>query len=353
MYYETSITDEGYVQDPRPSALVDQAAQYAQGTGHTPVFVFSQEVTADPMPVLKEMALRLFNKGLTEGTAIHSFSLLELLSSGKSHKEMLTRVLIASKKNDGIVFIGDAYRYEYAPNAAFALLDTLARIYQNQGGIGPLIMKAPPPSDHRLFKSCPSLSSGCFHLSAKPYTPKGFDAQRQRPAPPPPFQQDSQPRRQEGAPEASFDIPPVGARNRPSDTEDFWYRSDPHLLQREYEGLQRYLLNKRLSFSIMQPEILISSARLCQGVYLEFHGFGSCQLKVIYENRFRQDDPSGVSIAIISTRAKQIRKRLSKVPQRFDFEIRGHLFKPNYNPNVLSSYGAGAAFVDAVIRAMI
>ena len=368
MHNDTQHNLSGYVHNQHPDVLADLAASHTHRTGCPPLFLISQEVTQDPQPVLNTIGMQLFHKGLTTGTKIHTVSLLILLSSGMKTEDMARIVLYEAEKNDGIVFLEDAYRYDYSAKKSMMLLELLARAYQNPVSRCPLVLKAPEPSDRQIFMGCPTLHKNCFHLSAEPFRNGNFHAAQ------------SQPPRREPAPEVRQNVrqvplqesaPEVPHHNRQVQAEPamgdyvfmpkktvkktgIWYKDNKELLTKEYEGLLKFLHKKNMNFHMKEgPWYTPYSKRLCLTVQLSFMDVGRYELTIVYDNNYHPENLSLVSVAVGGYDRERLLMLLHSVPNKKDRELGYRRYYPALKEQVAVEYGTAAAIVDGFIRAVI
>jgi len=387
----------GYVHGTQSGQLADMAAEYAKRTGCTPVFLISQEVVQDPQAELKTLGSHLYSKGITRDNCIHTFSLLVLLSSGQPPQEMLQRILLEAKENDGIVFVEDTYRFHFNRRRASELLDSLVQIYRTPGARCPLVLKAPPYSDRQLFSVVDSLRNHCFHLGPEPmiredcrnYRPAGalyrpqserdinyFDrasqtvqdiednlrnaANKLRDRGPLPVFRN---RKASVPPDRNSQVPPAVPRNdpEPGQTQMNPTRSaqpqenvsPQDRVVAEYRGLQQYLNSRNFRYELSKPGIMAQTRRSCIQLRLPFQELGMCVLSIVYDYGFPQREQTRAAVAISGAKPEQMRKRLYGVKAVFDREIGGWLFSPPANSQILQDFGTAAAVVEGLIRAMI
>lgn len=351
MYSDNRLLPSGYIHNTDPAALVPAAVNYCLGSGCAPVFVLSRSMTHDPTGELTAIARQLCSHGIITDTKIHSMSLLVLLSSGKNQQQILSDIFQTALSGDGLIYLEDAYRYIYAPARAFSLIEKLVQVYQYPHSRSPLVLRIPSSHVRDLFAGCPSLSGNCFHLAPEPVAFRTAPRQQTQPRAESEASSPQYSRSQQTAPspqpsqnsQASVS-PPPGVP---------WYQYDAQLLKAEWNGLIRYLGSKGLSYRLEDPQPMSRSKRLTMNVRLSIQELGRCRIVIVYDAGFSRDNPGAVRVAMASGDKKQAMARLSLVNHIFDNELGGHLFQPQYSANIQSIFGAGAAALDAIIRAMI
>ena len=355
----------GYIQRSHISPLIHAASAHSSSTGYAPIFVLSQDITDSAKDLLNEICVDFYNRGSINGTEIHEFSLLILLNSDQPLQVSIGQLLDVMRANDGVIYIDDLHRYPYNRSEAFALMERLSEVYQHFPSLCPLVLKMPASIDRQIFSNCPGLYRNCFHLSPEPVyiedqpTQTGLEnsytayhaADHQEQHPPQsdtirqtiPAQESKQRLNQSMPPRREFSS--GGGRNIP------WYRQDVETYNQEYLGLENYLQSKRMRYRL-SAEIL-PSGRLAIKVRLQFLEIGNCTITVIYDQNFDRYHRDLVLLALSSSDNDQLRTRLAQVKHQYDNEICGHLFDPRWSLKISSYNSAGAAALDAIIRAMI
>ena len=370
MNSDTQPVRSGYFHNTSVASLAQESVAHYLRTGCAPVIVLSQAMTRDPKSALNTVALHLFNRGLIGGVQIHTFSLLVLLSSGKTREEILTEIFRRASGNDGLIFLEDAYRYSYDRGRAVELLDRLALMYQYRDIRCPLVLKAPEPFDRNLLQSCPNLYANCLHLAAEPVTiasaqPQYSPKQHGKAQTTPLREVREEPLRQAGGSQVNTHTAPrteprTSAGNQKSPQKNFctqrkrnvfWYKEDPKLYEQELHGLDNYCSSRRLACTI-KPTIL-HSGRLAVDVHLNIRELGNSKILIVYDHSFSREDRNAVRVAMSSGDNAQLRARLSLVEHGFDQELNGHLFNPHRSSDKQIFNSAGATAMDAIIRALI
>jgi len=326
--------DSGYAHF-RDPALLAEAAQARCRTGASPIIVLTQAITRDSKPVLDVLAGLLQDRGLTGGTKLHMLSLLELLSAEKSAEEILAGLLQKAAAFDGLLFLGDAYRYGYDARRTTELLAGLTRHYRQRPGCSPLVIKLPPETDQQLLRAVPGLWEHCLNLGAAPMEARGSQS---RPVPPE-TPRESPPKR----------LPREEYAPKRGNT-GVWYRDDQQLLRWEYEGLVNYLKQKNLRCNVAPNTVIPGRYRIF--VSLRIRELGECDIAIVYDADFGRNNPHAVKVAIRCQAQQQLNYRLAKVRREYDPACNAWLLQLPPSRNAQAYGSAAAAVFETLILSM-
>ena len=349
----------GYVYSADTMELVEMAAESTRRTGCAPLFLLSHAVTHDSLSDVKALALHLYNKGITDGNNVYTISLLNLLSSGKSVKDMFRQIQQEVKHIDGVVYLDDVYRFFYDKRNAIELLDAVIQLYQIPKLRSPLVLKAPPPSDSQLFATLGRLRQHCFHLG--PVRMNDTDIRQTAaagaPHSPPRPQQDSIPPKQmpprQNADPSVYQREPTPVYQQSPAAHQPEVSTPQQRMDKEFHGLRKFLMSRNFQFELSKPVTMTYTRRFQIQLQLQFRELGRCTLVIVYDYGFPTKEQYSAAVAIKGYDLQQMQRRLYGVNAVFDKELGGHLFTPHTNPRIAQEFGEAAALVEGMIRAMM